>query len=359
MELHYIISPILSFLVVLIITQPLIKLAITIGLVDQPNHRKVHKQPIPLIGGLSIFIASSLALGLLLPFKPEIYSHMSIYISIVLLLIVGVIDDQFEIRAILKLAVQLALAHVVYSAGIRIESMYGIFGVHGLSEWMQYALTIFIITGVVNAFNLMDGIDGLAAGLALLGFSVFSILAYLTGQYDLLLVYLTIIGALASFLRFNLSKRNKAFMGDAGSLIIGFILVVSAIKLLQASQNTSTISTVAIGVIAVLIVPVFDALRVFRRRMKAGKSPFSSDKTHLHHLILFSGLNHKPATIGILLIVLALLSLGYLSYNIVGINLALISMLFVFAFITKFIKFFNQMKHWKHEIQDMEVGIRR
>lgn len=355
MNFIYLISPILSFLVVLIITKPLIKLAVRVSLVDQPNYRKVHKTPIPLIGGLSIFIASSLALGLILPFKMEIFTGTSIYSSVVLLLIVGIIDDRYEVRAILKLAIQLALAHVVYSSGVKIESLYGFFGIYGISEWMQYAFTILIIAGVVNAFNLMDGIDGLAAGLAILGFSVFSILAYLTNQFELLLVFLTIIGALASFLIFNLSRKNKAFMGDAGSLIIGFILVVSGIKLLQEAQGTSTISVVAIGVIAVLIVPVLDALRVFRRRMKAGKSPFSSDKTHLHHLILFTGLSHKLATIGILLIVIIMLSLGYVGFNVVGINIAIILMLLVFTVITKFIKFFNHLNYWKHQINDMEL----
>lgn len=203
-----------------------------VQLVDKPNHRKLHQAPVPLVGGVTVFVATTLALMLSLPLEFEVYRYKNVFVAPFILLLIGVIDDRFDLRASIKLAIQLILAHFVFEQGIRIESLHGLIGIYQLASWAQYVLTVVVITGVVNVFNLMDGIDGLAAGISILGFAVFGVLSLLTGQVMMALVFFTLTGSLLSFLRFNLSKKQKIFMGDAGSIVIGFVLVVSSITLL-------------------------------------------------------------------------------------------------------------------------------
>lgn len=349
---------IISFVSALLLTYIIIpvfrKIAFYIQLVDKPNHRKVHQIPIPLVGGVSIFISTTLVLLLALPLEMEILKFKNVFIATLILLLMGIIDDKFDLRASLKLGIQLILAHFIFEQGIKIESLHGFMGVYDLALWVQYILTIVVIAGVVNAFNLMDGIDGLAAGMAIIGFLVFIILSLLIGQTILTLVLITLTGALLAFLRFNLDKRQKVFMGDAGSLMLGFILVVSGISLLQNSQNFEHQPWVIIGVISVLIVPVFDAIRVFIRRAKSGKSPFSADKTHLHHLLLNIGIQHRPTTVIILLLMAFIILIGYLGFNIWGLTFSIICMLFVFYFVTSVLQFNNKLKQWKERILAME-----
>jgi len=343
-----------TFLISYILIPIIRKMAIKINLVDKPNARKVHTNSVPLVGGIAIFISSSIALSLMLPFNMDFFSNMNIYFAVTTLLIVGVIDDKFDLRASLKLAIQLVLAHFIIIQGIKIESLQGLFGVYVMSDWMQYLLTLIVITGVVNAFNLMDGIDGLAAGLAILGFVIYTIIALLTNQYTLALIFISYIGGLLAFLKYNLSKNQKVFMGDAGSLIMGFILVVAGISMIQTAQNSSLISIVTLEVVSVLIIPVFDALRVFRKRIKSGKSPFSADKTHLHHLILSAGAKHKSATLSIIAIMALILIIGFVSYQLIGLTLSISLMLLLFYLITSMLQFHNHLNFWKNRIHKIE-----
>lgn len=350
----YIISPLLAFLITYAIIPVLRKIAVAVQLVDKPNQRKVHASAVPLIGGISIFLATILTLALALPFETNLVVPSKVLAAVTILLIVGVIDDRFDLRATLKLAIQLALAHFVFAQGIKIESLNGLLGIYSIAPWAQYLLTLVVITGVVNAFNLMDGIDGLAAGLALVGFSVFTALSILTAQYGLTLVFVTIMAALLAFLRYNLSATRKIFMGDAGSLILGFVIVVAGIHMLQKAQATPHVTSVTLGIVAVMLIPVFDALRVFRKRAKTGKSPFSADKTHLHHLILATGLKHKNATATILVSMATLMALGYLSFQLIGLTIAIIVMLFSFFVFTSLLQFNSTLVQWKTEIRKME-----
>lgn len=354
MQVLYFICPITALLLTYILIPLIRKKAFHLLLVDNPNQRKVHHSSIPLVGGVSIFIATSLTLLLAMPFEYEILRFKNVFMATFILLLMGVIDDRFDLRASIKLAIQLIIAHFVFEQGVRIESLYGIMGVYDLAPWIQYVLTMAVIAGVVNAFNLMDGIDGLAAGMAILGFGSFSVLSFYSGEKIMTLIFLTIIGSLIAFLRFNLSKNRKTFMGDAGSIVLGFILVVSGISLIQSSQNSQNHTWITLVAVAVMFVPVMDALRVFRRRVKSGKSPFHADKTHLHHLVLSAGLPHKTATLAILVMITFLMVIAYLSFNFVGLTFSIISMLLVFYFVTSLLVFNNKLKQWKERIQAME-----
>ncbi len=354
MKVLYFISPVFSFLLALLLIPFFRSVAIKIGLVDRPNHRKIHTKPIPLVGGLVVFAASSLTIALALPFEADIFAFKNTCIAAAILLLMGVLDDRFDLKASLKLAIQLILAHFVFQQGIKIESLHGFWGIYTLEPTVQYALTLVVIAGAVNAFNLMDGIDGLAAGLAIAGFIVFSLLAWLNHQHGLTLVFLTITGALIAFLRFNLSKSQKIFMGDAGSLTLGFVLVVAGIWLAQTATDTGHASLTVLGVVAVLLVPVFDALRVFRRRVKSGKSPFNADKTHLHHLVLSLGLKHKAASLSIVGLITSVMSIGYIFFQAKGLTLAIVAMLLLFFVITSALQFNDNINNWKNRIKRME-----
>jgi UDP-GlcNAc:undecaprenyl-phosphate GlcNAc-1-phosphate transferase len=343
-----------AFLITYLLIPVLRKVAIRIQLIDKPNQRKVHSHAVPLVGGISTFLATALVLGISLPFEMDIITNINLFVAPAILLFMGTIDDRFDLRASLKLAIQLILAHYVVMQGIKIESFHGLFGVYDLAPWLQYLLTITVITGVVNAFNLMDGIDGLAAGLSILSFIVLAAIAVFTEQYTLALVFVSLIGSLLAFLKFNLSKNQKIFMGDAGSLMLGFIIVVSGIFLIQSATGTSNITLVTLSVIAIVFVPVLDSLRVFRRRAKSGKSPFSADKTHLHHLILSTGLRHKWATLVIITIIILITAIALSMYNIVGITISLALILIIFFSITKILSFNNNLNSWKGKIREME-----
>jgi UDP-GlcNAc:undecaprenyl-phosphate/decaprenyl-phosphate GlcNAc-1-phosphate transferase len=354
MNTYLFFTPIMSFVFTFLLIPVLRKAAIRVGLTDKPNNRKVHTSAVPLVGGISIFITTFVTLGLILQGHKEIIFLKNILFTSFILLTVGVIDDRFDLKASLKLVVQLLLAHFIFMQGIKIESLHGLFGIFEISEWAQYLLTIITITGVVNAFNLMDGIDGLAAGLSIIGFAVFIVLSFMTGQEILTVVFISFLGASLAFLHFNFSKTQKVFMGDAGSLMIGFIMAVSGIKLIQVVQGTAQISIVMLGVLVVMLIPVFDALRVFRKRIKAGKSPFSPDKNHLHHLLLSIGLKHKFAAFTIILLLSLHLVVGYFLYHFVGLTFSVISIIVLFNVITSFLMFNNKIITWKHRIRAME-----
>ena len=352
----YLITPLLAFVVSLFMFPLLRKLAYKVDLVDVPNNRKKHVNSIPLVGGIGVFLSVNLSMLVSLLLDHSLKSLETMFVIALIMLIMGVIDDKKDLRASLKLAVQLLLAHWVYSSGIRIESLFGFFGVEELAPWIQYMLTVVVVAGVVNAFNLMDGIDGLAAGMAIVGFVVFAVIAYLIGESKLTLVFLTFIGALIGFLRYNLSKKKKIFMGDAGSLVIGFVLVVSGIQLLQSSHGSHHILTVMLGVVGVLLIPVLDAVRVFRNRIKEGKSPFKADRNHLHHLVLSLGVKHTFASLLIIGISILLLVFGLLTFHIAGLTIAFVLMLFLFYIITSFLQFNKTMETWKSRIKKMENG---
>lgn len=324
------------------------------NLVDKPNARKVHQKPVPLIGGIMVFIsaiaAASFSINIL-----EHFQHITILVGgAFVLLIVGVIDDKIDMRATHKLIIQIALAYGVYASGIKIESLHGILGIHELPEYGKFLMTIIVITGTVNAFNLTDGIDGLAAGLAIIGLGAFSIIAFILNQTALVLLYMAIMAALLGFLKFNLSKENKVFLGDAGSLFLGFILVVTGIDLIQIAGESNNSGITLFTVIGVLIIPVIDSLRVFRKRIKRGQSPFKADKTHLHHLLLNLEIKHLTATIIIVIGAFSFLIFALVTGSFLSLTVTMIIILQLFAIFTNVLTLNTEVNTWREKIRELE-----
>ncbi|TXH28897.1 MAG: undecaprenyl/decaprenyl-phosphate alpha-N-acetylglucosaminyl 1-phosphate transferase [Cyclobacteriaceae bacterium] len=269
-----------------------------VGLIDKPNHRKVHIQPTPLAGGISIALAAAIILTFGAAINLVNTQDMTWIIGSIIMLVIGALDDRFNIKPVYRLIVQLGCAAAVAGAGIRITSLYGIAGIHDLPITIQYIVTIVVIAGVVNAYNLMDGIDGLLGSLTLIGSVTLGMISWSLSQYQLTVFFAVLSGAIIGFLHFNLGTK-KIFMGDAGSLMLGFILVTTAIKLLSVPHTSDNInqSQLPLVLAGLFLVPVFDSLRVYHARINRGLSPFHADKTHLHHLLLTMGASHKRATL--------------------------------------------------------------
>lgn len=354
--LSLILTPVISLAIVLAIMPMLRVAAVKINLVDKPNARKSHNGQIPLVGGLAISFATLATLLVSSSSWIELSGISFMLIAAGILLVIGVIDDKTDLRASLKLTIQIALAYYAFSNGIRIETFHGILGINEIPDVFQYIITLIVITGVVNAFNLMDGIDGLAAGLALVAFILFGLMAFIAGQLMLLYLFLALIGALLGFMRFNFSTKEKVFMGDAGSLFIGFIMVLSAIFLIQAAQGTPTIRLVFPVVIGVLSLPVLDSLRVYRRRAKNGYSPFHADRTHFHHLVLQLGVKHQYATLLIIFVSGLLITLSITLGTLTSFSLMILSIMTVFIIISWVLSLNSKVIYWKEKVHEMEKG---
>lgn len=262
-------------------------------LMDQPNERSSHGFATPNLGGVSFYIAIMLAFYFIAPFDDS-KTIISLIPGLTILFILGLKDDLVVLSPITKLIGQLLAAlFLVFHFRFSIESLHGFMGIEDLSAYAATPIAIFIMIAVMNAINLIDGIDGLAATVSFIIFSMFAYTFYLTGSEFLVLICLTMMGALVGFLFYNLNQNpdKKTFMGDTGSLILGFLIAAMAIRFL-ALDNASlevlplNVENLPIVILAILIVPFFDTARVFFLRIMKGNSPFKPDRNHIHHIII-------------------------------------------------------------------------
>lgn len=350
-----VVTGLLSLTFVLAVTPLLRKFAQQVGLTDKPNYRKLHAAPIPLVGGLAIAMAVGVGLIINIHALEHHWEFLLMLCIGTVLLVTGVIDDYLDIPARIKLFIQLACAYGVAVTPLRITSLYGLFGIHDIPLVVQYLLTIIVTTGVVNAFNLMDGIDGLAGSLGLVGFIGMGAVAYFSGSYHMIVLFSAFVGALMAFLYFNLG-RKKIFMGDGGSLYIGFMLVVSGLYLLKqnASLVSSTSTYTLLTVMAIFLIPVLDSLRVYRARIKNGDSPFTPDRSHLHHLFLDLGITHKQVVLAIVITVLSILVLVLMLSSYLNVTAVLGAAIGLFVVIINILGLNKQVITWREKIKQLE-----
>ena len=288
-----------SFLVVLIATPALIRVAYLKKLVDAPGDaRKVHKRHIPTIGGILIFGGTLFSYLLWFPVV-ENADFKYIAACMIILFFIGIKDDLVGTAPVKKLIGHLAVAFIlVIMADIRITDMYGLFGVYELPLWASILLSVFTYTVVVNAFNLIDGIDGLAAGVATISCVSYGIWFYLAGSIENAILGFALAGALLGFLVFNFEPA-KIFMGDSGSLIIGLVVSVLAIKVIEYDTSKLPVKLLLISkplfAMSVIVYPLMDTLRIFIYRTFRGRSPFSADRNHIHHKLIDLGLSHRAS----------------------------------------------------------------
>lgn len=297
-----------SFMTVLLSTPALIKVANLKKLYDEPGEvRKQHKESIPSIGGIIIFAATLFSYSLWFPIESNsegglIASDLKYIVSTLLVLFfIGVKDDFVGTAPVKKLMGHILVGLILVTmADIRITSMHGIFGIREIPEWASLFLSLFTYIVIVNAFNLIDGVDGLATGIGLIASLSFGMWFYLVGEITYASLAFALGGSLLAFLVFNFSPA-KIFMGDSGSLIIGLIIAILAIRLIEFPKNhlPDILSGISkpIFAMAVLVYPLYDTLRIFIRRTIKGESPFSPDNKHLHHRMLKIGFNHRKTAL--------------------------------------------------------------
>ncbi len=269
-------------------------------LFDVPNTRKLNHTAIPTLGGVGIFIGFFLS-SLLFYRGISPVEVRYLFAAIVMMFFIGLKDDMLIIAPKKKFLIQLAAALILVLPGyFRIDHSYGILQPEIFSSWFSIPVSVLIILLLVNAINLIDGIDGLAAGLALLISLALGTWFFLAGHENYAILCAALTGTLIAFLRFNLfGGKNKTFMGDTGSLMLGIFLAAIAIKFNELNANAVTsvqIARAPLLVLALFIVPVTDTFRVFAIRIRNKRSPFSADMNHFHHVLIRLGLSHIQAT---------------------------------------------------------------
>ena len=279
---------ILCFIAALILTPIVRKLAIRWNITDQPNHRKVHKKPMPRLGGVAIYI--SFLIGLILSQQDNPYLWPIVWGSTIII-ITGILDDIFDLKPIYKLIGQLLAAFVAIRGGFDLEFINLPFG--GQIEFGYFAipLTILWIVGITNAMNLIDGLDGLAAGVSSIALITMSIMAFGIGDMFVLSMALIVLGSTLGFLVYNFYPA-KIFMGDSGALLLGYLISVLS---LLGFKNVTFISFVI--PIIILGVPISDTFFAIIRRFINRKPLAKADKRHLHHCLLDAGFSHRQTVI--------------------------------------------------------------
>lgn len=314
MPISIFISITASFIITYLIIPQIVHVAREKKLFDEPNHRKLNKKVIPTMGGIGIFIgfAVSSILTLQKDLSPEI---PFIYAASLIMLFLGLRDDIITIPAHKKFLVQMGTAVLLVIWGdFRIDFLYGLFGIGGLPGWAGIPLTFLVFLFVINAFNLIDGIDGLAGGLVCIISGFLGVWFMLAGHMDYSVLSCALCGSLIAFLRFNLLEgRNKIFMGDTGSLLLGVIvasLIIKYINFNLYAPEDLYFGQAPLFALALLIVPATDTIRVFIIRIVKGKSPFTPDMNHIHHILIKSGLSHLEASIFLILYTVGFLLLA-------------------------------------------------
>lgn len=290
------------------------------NIVDKPDARKLQDRPVPIMGGIAVFfgiIVSMVVAGLFVERAPLTI----VVLGMVVMLYIGTIDDIIglspRLRFFFEIAVTLAL---IYVGGFRLSSLEGLWGVRELPDWFSLLLTIVASVGIINAVNLIDGVDGLASGSCIVASTIFGAMFLVAGDYSFAALAAASAGALIPFFLHNVfGRETKMFIGDGGTLLMGFVMSVFVMRILQEDfwfdrTEYGNMGMVAF-VLAILAVPVFDTLRVMSVRIARGGSPFRPDKTHLHHILIDLGFSHLKVTFAVLLMNVTVVLTWWLMYE--------------------------------------------
>ncbi len=329
-----------AFVVAMITMPPLIRMIFRFKLFDVPDLRKEHVSPIPTMGGIASGIGMIAACLLWLDFTRDSFM-VSFFFSIGVLLAVGIMDDLKNMPARYKLALQVAVGCLIAFSGVRITSFNGLFGIYDLPVTAQYSFTILAIAGITNAFNLIDGIDGLAGGLGFMSLVILGLFLTMSGDSNNAIIAFALGGGLLGFLYYNFNPA-RIFMGDTGSLVLGFVVSVLCIRLIQlnTSMTSPVLTHVPIFALSVVAIPVFDTLRVFAIRIWQGRSPFSPDKNHIHHLLTCNGWSHSFTSKIICGVHAMILVLGYFLKN----TSQVLGLLILLCMMLLMVKVFQKLK---------------
>ena len=289
-------------------------------LYDVPDARKVHTMPVPRLGGLSFFPVILMSMFLVIGFRlyfwdvnvsglsfNMLYEYLFLFVGMTLLYLVGVCDDLVGVGYRYKFAVQIAAALLLVLSGNWFDSLGGLFGIYSVPAWIGMPFTVFIVVYITNAINLIDGIDGLASGLCCIALSVLSVIFFLRGQYVYALLAICTLGILMPFWCYNVfgnaNRGHKLFMGDAGSLTLGYVISFLIIHMSVTNEVSPTLSNPYMVIaFSTVLVPLLDVIRVVLHRLREHKNPFLPDKNHFHHKLLRTGMRVRMVMVCIIAI---------------------------------------------------------
>lgn len=300
-------------------------------LFDSVSPRKVHNGYVPRLGGVAFFPSILISVFLMIVLRNELLGTnlldlartnrlLAVVCCLFILYLMGMMDDLIGVRYRSKFLIQILCGCVLVLVDLRIDYLYGLFGIYGLPQWVSAPLTVFVVVYVLNAINLIDGIDGLASGLSMMALLFMGYVFVRLGIFLYALIAFVSLGVLIPFFYYNVfgqvARGRKIFMGDTGSLTMGMILVTLAIRLsVYDPVKEAMFPSSAILAFSFLIVPLFDVVRVVIHRVRTGHHPFLPDKNHIHHKFIALGYSHRRSMLIILTI-----SLGFSLLNMVGIH---------------------------------------
>lgn len=347
---------IISFMITFFAIPTIIKISRRKNLMDEPGIRSSHIRKIPNLGGIAIFYSIAICASIFAYQLFDLYKFL--FASLVILLYIGVMDDIVVMRAYKKLMAQVVVATlIVIGSDVRIRNIFGLFGVYELNYFFSVLFSIFTFIILINAFNLIDGIDGLAGSYSLIASVVYGVTYYRLGGYNYPLVIFSAIiaGSVLAFLYYNLSphRNRKIFMGDTGSMILGFLLAFTSMCFIdlfieEGRQGVPMyhLKSAPVVAVAILILPIVDTLNVIAIRLKNKKSPFDADRNHIHHKVIDLGLTHRRASLYIILYYIFIIVVAYLLRHL-EINLLLVILLllgFFGAYLPNIIRAFSKPK---------------
>lgn len=301
------------------IFKKVLKIALMKNIVDNPDARKLQKTPVPVLGGIAVFFGIIVSLAVTGVFF-ETRTLFAIFGVMTIMLYVGTMDDILSLSPSMRFIIEILIVFLLISSnGYSLNDFHGLFGLELIPEWVAVPLTVVACVGIINAINLIDGVNGLSSGYCIMACSIFAVAFIWADDKEAAALAVLSIGALLPFFCHNVfGKKSKMFIGDGGTLLMGTIMSVFVIGALNCDSPLADKVSPEFGLIpftlAVLAIPIFDTLRVMSARIIRGTSPFQPDKTHLHHLLFDIGFSHVGTTCTEILSNLFIVGAWYMSY---------------------------------------------
>jgi UDP-GlcNAc:undecaprenyl-phosphate/decaprenyl-phosphate GlcNAc-1-phosphate transferase len=351
----------ISFTITFLAIPVIINVAEMKKLFDVPDARKIHQVAITPLGGIGIFAGFVFGCLLTISFKDS--SEFQYFIAATMVIFfLGLKDDILVLSPIKKFIGQVLAAFlIIYYGRIQIRSMHGFFGIHELPEMFSLLISYFSVIVIINSFNLIDGVDGLAASLGLMSAALFGIYFVMAHMEPYYVLAFSLCGSLLAFLIFNFQPA-KIFMGDTGSLLIGAINAILVLKFIDPGEGPEFVNPImaspAIG-FTILLIPLLDTLRVFAIRIFKRRSPFSPDRNHIHHLLLDRGLSHRTITLLLVTINVGMVAFVYMARSLgcTILILSVIALFFTFIAITYYSRTRNSLS-WASEKDDKNEKVK-
>lgn len=283
----------------------LVKIALLKNIVDNPDARKLQRTPVPVLGGVAVFFGVVIAIGCMSSVV-DCSGLPVVIMAMMAMLYTGTMDDILSLSPGLRFVIEIVVVLLlIFVGGYCIDDFHGLWSIGRFSYWYAVPLTVVAAVGIINAINLVDGVNGLSSGYCIMACLIFGTLFFLSGEAPMTILAAVSVGALIPFFLHNVfGKTSKMFIGDGGTLVMGVVMSVFVIAILQNGSRVAAYVNPNVGLVpftlAVLSVPVFDTLRVMSTRILKGTSPFRPDKTHLHHMFIDLGCSHVATTLAIL-----------------------------------------------------------